>query len=548
MPAKPSGIFSETIHTYYEYNGGLECPLCFSKLRHEFNNGGRKITTLKGTLWVVTNYYSCTNSSCDLHQAFPAAYHSAMQRKRFALDVWAKVVQHHFKHHLNYSLTAELMWDDWGVEISRGTVRSICEYFEMAGKQYMNKKVVKDIQMNQRIVLSLDGAQPVKGEPALWVFSDRVTGHVLLARNLDTAPAHVLCELFKEIEQLYQVPIVSIISDKQRNIVNAAKRFNPAIPHAFCHYHFLNHILEPITAKDRQLKKCLRRAVRQLSIVQNSRIADLNGLYSLFLPISEELKCALAVKGNRFDIFAGIEVFENIEYVILELQQFTSWSLTAKVNRTLTSLIEMLRRILEKNRPLYDDTKALIPCFMEIRDILGNREKKAHEIQKKIETWVKTLEDGLKDKDLEYNPNKIKWKQPTSKMSHGEVWQEWIRLVNSYYDGLFVAYDHEELEFTNNAKEQLFGRSKHHFKALLGRENVARAFNKHGGLYTQLLDIDYSQENVSRVLLACETPLTESQRRDFFAQYATFRREWKIRQKSTGNIEQFKEQLNAYRG
>lgn len=548
MPAKPSEIFSETIHTYYEYNGGLECPLCFSKLRHEFNNGGRKITTLQGDLWVVTNYYSCTNSSCDLHQAFPAAYHSAMKHKRFSLDVWAKVIQHHFKHHLNYSLIAELMWDDWDVSISRGSVRSICEYFEMAGKQYMNKKVVKEIQLSQRIVLSLDGAQPVKGEPALWVFSDRITGNILLARNLDTAPAHVLSELFKEIEQLYGVPIVSIISDKQRSIVNAVKQFNPNIPHAFCHYHFLNHVLEPISAKDRQLKKRLRRAVRQLSIVQNSRNADLNELYSLFLPVSEQLKCAIAAKGNRFEVLVGVEVYENLKYVIQELLQFTSWNLTAKVNRTLTSLIEMLQKMLENNQTLYEDIKVLNPDFKEIRDILSKRNERSQEIQKRIKQWLEILSRRLKESDLEHNPNKIKWKQPTSKMTCEEVWQEWIRLTNSYYDGLFSAYDHKDLDFTNNAKEQLFGRSKHHFKALLGRENIARAFNKHGGLYTQLLDVDYSQENVTRVLLACETPLTEIQRRDFFAQYATFRREWRIRQRDTGNIDQFKELLNAYRG
>jgi len=547
MPAKPSEIFSETIHTYYEYNGGLECPLCFSKLRHEFNNGGRKITTLKGTLWVVTNYYSCTNSSCDLHKAFPAAYHSAMQRKRFSLDVWAKVIQHHFKHHLNYSLIAELMWDDWDVSISRGSVRSICEYFEMAGKQYMNKKVVEDVQTNKRIVLSLDGAQPVKGEPALWVFSDRITGHVLLARNLETAPAHVLCELFNEIERLYCVPIVSVISDKQKNIVNAVKKFKPAIPHAFCHYHFLNHVLEPITAKDRQLKRFLRKSIRKLSIMQNSRNAAINDLYDLFLPVSEELKCAIAVKGNRFEVFAGAEIFANLEHVLSELQQFTNWNLTVKVKRSLTTLNEVLAKILEKNRPLYDDINVLTPFFIEIREILGKRNKKSLEIENEVKIWGEKLEILLKERDLEHDPNKIKWKQPTSKMTLGEIWQEWIRLVNSYYEGIFVAYDHEELDFTNNAKEQLFGRSKHHFKALLGRENVARAFNKHGGLYTQLLDVDYSRENVTRVLLACETPLTETQRRDFFTQYATFRREWKIREKNTGNMSLFKEQLINYR-
>ncbi|KKN63078.1 hypothetical protein LCGC14_0505530 [marine sediment metagenome] len=51
----------------------------------------------------------------------------------------------------------------------------------MAGKQYTDKKVLKEVQSSGRIVLSLDGAQPVKHEPSLWVFSDRLTGNVLLA-------------------------------------------------------------------------------------------------------------------------------------------------------------------------------------------------------------------------------------------------------------------------------------------------------------------------------------------------------------------------------
>jgi len=149
-----------------------------------------------------------------MHDAFPAVYPSCLRRKRFSLDVWAKVIQHHFKHHLNYSLISELMWDNWEVSISRSTVKHICEFFEMAGKQYMNKKVRDDIVKNGKIVLSLDGAQPVKNEPSLWVFSDRLTGHVLLARNLESAPASKLQAIFKEIEDLYGVPIVAVISDK----------------------------------------------------------------------------------------------------------------------------------------------------------------------------------------------------------------------------------------------------------------------------------------------------------------------------------------------
>ncbi|KKK40255.1 MAG: hypothetical protein Lokiarch_52900, partial [Candidatus Lokiarchaeum sp. GC14_75] len=435
------------------------------------------------------------------------------------------------------------MWDDWDVSISRNTVRSICEFFEMAGKQYTDKKVLKEVQSSGRIVLSLDGAQPVKHEPSLWVFSDRLTGNVLLARNLESAPASALCAIFQEIEVIYNVPIVAIISDKQKNIVNSVKQFKPEIPHAYCQYHFLNHIAELIASKDSHLKKTLRKFVKQLSIVQNSKRADSNGLYKLYHPISEELKCAISTRGDRFNVFPGIEAYANLEFIVSRLEQFVEIELTPKVSRTLNVLLAALRNLLQENRYIRKDIMTLMLDFLQIRKILAKREKKASQIEKEVKKWVFKLQNRLKRRKLESNPQNIKWQQSSFKLSCEEAWQQWIRLVNSYREGLYKAYDVEELDFTNNAKEQLFHRSKHNFKALLGRKNVARAFLNHGGLHVQLLDIDFTKKNVTNVLLACETPLIEAQRKEFNAQYATVRRTWRIREKDTGNFTQFKHNL-----
>jgi len=548
MPSKPSDIKTPTIHTYWDSREGLICPLCSSKLQHEFNNGGKRVMTLKGPLWVITNYYSCTNSDCEIHDAFPAAYHSSLLRKRFSLDVWVKVIQHHFKHHLNYFTIVELMWDDWEVAISRGTVRNICQYFEMAGKQYQDERVLEEVSSNEKIVLSLDGAQPVKKEPSLWVFSDRLTGNVLLAKNLDSAPATKLCEIFKGIERIYGVPIVAVISDKQKNIVNAVKYFRPEIPHAYCHYHFLNHVVEPIASKDSHLKKTLRKAVKKLSIVQNRNQTDSNPLYKLFYPLSEELKCATSTRGDRFNVFPGIEAYSNLEHVVSQLERFKDFVLPPKIARTLNVLLGSLNDILEENLQVKEEVISLLPDFQDIRRILGKRDKFSSHVKKEVNKWVYKLQNRLKRREMEHAPEKIKWQQPSYKVSCEEIWQEWIRLVNSYSKGLYIAYDEKDLEFTNNAKEQLFHRSKHHFRALLGRENIAKTFLDHGALHVQLLDIDFTKENVSKVLLASETPLIEAQRRKFHAQYATTRRTWKIREVDTGNLAQFETNITHLDG
>ena len=247
-------------------------------------------------------------------------------------------------------------------------------------------------------------------------------------------------------------------------------------------------------------------------------------------------------------MFPGIETYTNLEYIVSRLEQIEEMELTPKVSRTLNALLAALKILLKENRHLQEEITSLIPDFQQIRKILAKRGNKSFQIEKEVKKWVFKLQSRLKRRKLEYNPQNIKWRQHSFMLSREEIWQQWIRLVDSYSDGLYEAYDVEELDFTNNAKEQLFHRSKHHFKALLGRENVAKAFLNHGGLHVQLLDIDFTKENVTRVLLACETPLIEAQRKEFNAQYATVRRTWRIREKDTGNFTQFKDNLTQLGG
>ena len=110
----------------------------------------------------------------------------------------------------------------------------------------------------------------------------------------------------RKLEKEYQVPIKIVISDKQKNIVNAVKEFNSEIHHIYCQYHFLNHIMERIISKDNHMAIQLKKAIRNLSIVVNlpkaylnSRNKDINEHYAIFAPLAEELLNSIAVKGRK---------------------------------------------------------------------------------------------------------------------------------------------------------------------------------------------------------------------------------------------------------
>lgn len=552
MTVKPPEIEKETFYTYWESDEGMCCPLCGGRLTHEFNDGGREVTTLKGPLWVVSNYYRCINLECELHDSFPITHSSCIKRKRHSVEVWSKIIQHHFKYHLNYRQIAELIWDDWEISVSESTVRNICQYFEMAGLQHKNKEVREKVRKNGKIFLSLDGAQPIEGESALWIFTDRLSETVLLARLLESAPADILQEIYAEIENKFKVPIAAVISDKQPNIVNSVKKFNPTIPHVYCQYHFLNHIAAPINAKDSHLRTTLKKTVRSFSLVQNEPaeskdlvISKDSPVAEIFLPVSKELKCAISARGNRFNTFAGKETYLNLEYVLYHLEKYQIDDFPKKVVRSFHALIGSLKKLLDSTKPLYDEICFLIHDSQWLRAIFSHRKWSGGRIKKWVHKWLLILHQRLECISMEHQADTLKWQYPCLTMTVQEAWQQWIRLENSYNDGLYCAYDDPALDFTNNAKEQLIHHTKAHFKALLGRQNIARAYQSRGSLYAHLIDFDYSDENVSSVLLASETPLVEANRQEHNAQYTVTRRKWRIREEETGNFALFEQNLQA---
>jgi hypothetical protein len=74
---------------------------------------------------------------------------------------------------------------------------------------------------------------------------------------------------------------------------------------------------------------------------------------------------------------------------------------------------------------------------------------------------------------------------------------------------------------------------------------MVRAYQSRGSLYAHLIDFDYSDENVSSILLDSETPLVEANRREYIAQCTLTRHKWRIREEETGNLELFKQKLQA---
>lgn len=547
MPSKPVDADMLSVHTYWDSTSKFECPLCANKMEYAFNDGGRKVETMKGKLWIISNYYRCTNLDCDLHKAFPMIHESMIKNKKFGKDVWERVIRYHFKTHLDYEQIRELLWDDSDVSISKSTIRNICSFFEKAGVAYLDDKIVREIQEQGYIIASLDGAQPEKGSPALWHFSDRKSQHSLDVKLLDSAPASVLVDILREIEQKFQVPILAVISDKQKNIVNAVKEFNPEIPHVFCQFHFLNHIMEPILAKDSYIATQMKSMVRSLSIVVNLTKgylsplnSEYNAHYANFAPLAEELLNSIAVKGRKWEILPGKEIYENLTYLKSEIESLKISNLPQIQQRTIKSIIDQLSSILTLFKPYYDDILDLLADSADLRKILAQNKRKGKTIQKETKTWLYRLQSRLKRRKLEYVPENLKYHQFNKDTSLEEIWQQWIRLEWSYRKGLYHSYDSEELEATNNAMEREINQTKRHFKKWLGQQSIQRVFEYHGESYARLKELDYSPTQINDILWEQSVALIPNNCSSLECFRATIHRNWRISLVDSGNLTQLK--------
>jgi len=550
MSAKSPNPDILSVYTYWDSPQGLECPLCNCKLEYAFNDGGRNCITFKGILWVVSNYYRCLNSDCDLHKAFPMVHESVIKNKKFGKDVWERVVRYHFKSHLDYRQIKELLWDDSDVSISKTTIGNICKYFEAAGKNYLDEKILNEIRENGHMIVSLDGAQPKKGKPALWIFTDRITKHTLKAELLNSAPAIVLSDHLADLEKKFGVPIKAVISDKQKNIVNAVKDFNPHIPHIYCQYHFLNHVMEPIQAKDSHIATQLRKSIRASSIIVNlpygrlnKKKPEYNEFYNIFEPLAEELLSAIAVTGRKWKILPGKEIYENLIYINKKLEPLLQLDLAQKLKRTIISIYSKISSLLEQYSLIYEEILDLLEDSADLRKELARNKRRSKTIKKSVKTWVYRLQSRLKRRNLEYSPEKLKYQLLTCKSTLEEIWQQWIRLEWSYHEGLYHSYDSPEFEKTNNATEQLINRTKRHFKKWLGQQDIQTVFEYHAESYAQLIELEYSKAQIYEILWKQSVAYGAGNIAPLEYFQPTMRRNWHIRTKDSGNFSKLKQNL-----
>jgi phage terminase Nu1 subunit (DNA packaging protein) len=257
------------IPSYHCYPEADHCFYCDGELERSHPVWSKTIITM-GEIARVTDWgYRCVNRDTICPRP-DHVYRSAMadglalKGYNYGLDVIVFVGQQRFDEYRTVGEIHQALQEE-GVPISERRVTDYVGDYRVLLKCAQGAKLAayRDaIVANGGVVLAIDGVQPQKGKPTLYIFRDVLSRARLHAASLwhnDTDSLVVEMKVVDRSLNELGVPLLGIISDSQDAIRLGVARAWPDVLHQLCHLHFLKAVQKPVYDEDSSLSKELKK-------------------------------------------------------------------------------------------------------------------------------------------------------------------------------------------------------------------------------------------------------------------------------------------------
>nr|MDO8115851.1 hypothetical protein [Candidatus Sigynarchaeota archaeon] len=370
----------DRVNTPYPEALYYRCPVCGEPVHHCFPSSKHDYLDFVGMVREIRYQYTCMNPSCRMAGIyFNPAPAKVLPFKQFSLEVWKWVAR---EAKIFKQKPSEIVFRakvEHGVSISEGTVRNIIDEVDVFISGKIDQRTKEIIKQQRFILLALDGQDPEKGGPALWLFTDVVSNRVLAINILDSASNDALQGVVSNIEHEFEVPLIGIISDKQKSIVKMHDDFYPAIPHQYCQFHFMDNLWGHLEARDDNVNKELGKVVNNLyiaSVVKTQKVhIDGAGDVSVqehFKSIASDLKKIVDGRTKKFVKLRGINAYKGLLAHTMEIE---TACLSEDSNRRdvkiLLNTTSKLREGIETAQQRHVENTRLFKLFRSVHVILN---------------------------------------------------------------------------------------------------------------------------------------------------------------------------------
>jgi hypothetical protein len=242
------------------------CPHCQWKLKRWYTLWSKYLSTLEGRYHVFSQGYRCSNLDCPEPQV---VYRSAeaetlsVPKCSYGIDVIVEIGYQRFWFQRTIAEIHTALKER--ILISERQILNLLANF-LALLRAAQPSKVAELHTRWRklggLVLSIDGMQPEKGNPALYVVREVQLDVTLMAEILETGDHQTIVdELFEPIKD-WGLPVKGIISDAQESIRMAVSQVWPGKPHQNCQFHCLKEAGRPTYEADRAMKTQIKKKLR----------------------------------------------------------------------------------------------------------------------------------------------------------------------------------------------------------------------------------------------------------------------------------------------
>jgi hypothetical protein len=237
-----------------------DCPDCGRKLP-VYQDDKRRVQGLDHQFWLHRRDKRCGEKCTGprpLYRA-PRDLRVNLPGRIYGLDVTLYVGERHLGHGVSQEQIARDL-NSRGLPIHQRRAGRILRDFvalsSLVGGD--DEALCARLRAQGGIVLMCDGVQFEDRSPVLYVVWDALSGEPLFGERKLYRGEEDLIPLLKGVRDM-DVPVIGIVTDKEKGLVPAVQHVFPEVPYQFCHTHFLKNCARPLQADTSALGQSVRR-------------------------------------------------------------------------------------------------------------------------------------------------------------------------------------------------------------------------------------------------------------------------------------------------
>lgn len=398
-------------------------------------------------------------------------------------------------HHLSYAVQAEIAQNRFegrktGNEIvkalpiktTQGTVGDIIRIYEFGCASQWNPQKIEEIKERGFLFLHVDVIEPMKGKHGILSVHESFAKIALKAMILTDESNEGYAEFFSELKTnlqlLFNVPVVGVMSDALPAQRIAIENEFPDALHCICHYHFLDYVMTDAMKADEHIITQGRARLRKLKDLREYKKLklkkkDLPLVFQVWHLYFEELLPFMDWKPRPIDpCFSSIQFIDALRGVDDRLTNDYENLLNeeirvdANTRRSLGRLQAAVHEIVQDHKTTARELQVIHGHVKELTDILEDLNNTAGE------GWMRM---GLLCREYD-----IRQADATC----GNLEKEFLAQVHIYFETkgklLFNYRLIPGAPSTNNYEEAQYHSLKHYIRRTIGQQSAKEYLARHG--------------------------------------------------------------------